>query len=122
MGSREVEKYKYKFLRNTKLNGIDCYLVERYPTERTSGYTKMISWIRKDNFQAIKINFYDRKREHQKTLFLKDYKIYNGKYWRARLLEMENVQTGKKTKLKMVNLRIGSSLNKSKFYRRTLGK
>ncbi|MDH4128005.1 MAG: outer membrane lipoprotein-sorting protein [Spirochaetota bacterium] len=122
LGSREVEKYKYKYIRDTKLNGIDCFLVERYPLERSSGYTKMVSWVRKDNYQAIKIDFYDRKREHLKTLHLKDYKQYKGKFWRALTLEMENLQTGKKTKLKMVNLNIGGSLNKSKFYMRALGK
>ncbi|MDH5681732.1 MAG: outer membrane lipoprotein-sorting protein [Spirochaetota bacterium] len=119
MGGREIEKYRYKYIGEDSFEGQDCFVTERYPTELSSGYTKMISWVRKDNFQPIKVDYYDRKREHMKTLLLKKYKKI-GKFWRAHFMDMENVQTGKKTTLEFLNLKLGVSLSKSDFTTRSL--
>ena len=119
MGGREIEKYRYKYVGEEEYDGQPCFITERYPTDRASGYTKMVSWIRKDNFQPIKVDYYDRKREHLKTLLLKRYKKI-GKFWRAHLMDMENVQTGKRTTLQFLNLRLGVGLKSSDFTRRAL--
>ena len=122
MGSREVEKYRYKYLRDGTFNGNSCFVVERYPTDRSSGYSKLITWVRKDIYQPVKIDYYDRKREHLKTLLLKKLQKHRGKHWRAHYLVMDNIQTGKKTIIQFLNLRIRTGLSKSMFSKRALGK
>ncbi len=122
LGSNEVEKYRYKYLRDEKLNGVACFVVERYPVERSSGYSKIVSWVRKDNHQNFRFDFYDRKRELLKTLYYKKLKKFKGKYWRALRLEMENVQTGKSTTIDFIGMRLGTGLNKSNFTKRSLEK
>lgn len=120
MATREVEKYRYKYKRDDKFNGKDCFVVESYPTESTSGYSKLVSYIDKSNFQTLKVDFYDRKREHLKTLLMQDYKKLNGKYWRAFKMVMENVQTGKKTILQFSKYKVKAGLSETKFTKRQL--
>ena len=39
LASQEVEKYTYKYLRDEELNGVDCFVIERFPAYEHSGYT-----------------------------------------------------------------------------------
>ena len=110
LGNREVEKYRYKYLNKEKLEGVETFVIERYPLDDNMGYSKIISWVRTDSYQIIKSDFYDRKGEHLKTLFFKDFKKYHGKYWRAGLLEMHNVQTARKTILRYIRLELKSGI------------
>src|SRR5210317_1773466 len=36
LSSQEVEKYKYKYIKDEKVNGVDCFLIERYPVDKDS--------------------------------------------------------------------------------------
>ena len=82
ISSQEVEKYSYNYLRDEIFNGVDCFVVERVPFDKYSGYTKQISWIDKAEYRALKVEFYDRKKSLMKTLENKDYKQYLDKFWR----------------------------------------
>lgn len=99
ISSQEVEKYNYKHLRDETFDGKDCFVVERIPTDKYSGYTKQVAWIDKAEYRALKIDFYDRKKSLLKTLLNKDYKQYLNKFWRPSVSEMKNHQTGKATRL-----------------------
>ncbi|MEE8483011.1 MAG: outer membrane lipoprotein-sorting protein, partial [Nitrospinota bacterium] len=46
-----------------------------------------------------KVEYFDRKDSHLKTLTFKGYQKYLDKYWRAREMEMVNLQNGKSTTL-----------------------
>ena len=39
ISSQEVEKYTYKYIRDENIDGIDFYVVERYPVDKKSGYS-----------------------------------------------------------------------------------
>ncbi len=99
LSSQEVEKYTYKYLRDEKIDGVDCFLLEQYPVSKDSGYTRLQSWIDKDEYRMRKIDFYDRKGALLKTLTPSDYKQFLGKHWRAQKMNMVNHQTGKSTDL-----------------------
>ena len=71
--SQEVEKYKYKWLRDESLDGRDTFVNERYPQYENSGYTRQIAWIDKQMYQPLKVEFYDRKNSLLKTLIFSDY-------------------------------------------------
>ncbi len=99
MSSREVGKYKYKWLRDEPCGALNCFVVESYPQYKKSGYTKLINWIDTSEYRIQKTEFYNRRGDLLKILNLTDYKLYLDKYWRAGNLFMENVVTGKKTRL-----------------------
>jgi outer membrane lipoprotein-sorting protein len=99
LGSQEVEKYTYKHIRDEALDGQDCFVTERYPVDKNSGYTRQVVWMDKAEYRPLKIEFYDRKSSLLKTLTLSGYKKYLDQYWRPLKLDMVNHQTGKSTTL-----------------------
>ena len=115
ISSQEVEKYTYQYAGDETLDGIDCYINERYPAYEFSGYTKQVTWVDKKEFRIQKIDFYDRKNTLLKTLKFQDYNIYLDKYWRSHLMLMVNHQTGKSTDLKWSDYSFGNGLTKRDF-------
>ena len=120
MSNQEVEKYTYKWLKDETYNGMDCYVVERVPVDKDSGYTRMVSWIDKEEYRGWKTEYYDRKKTHQKTLIISDYQLYNDKFWRPTNMAMENHQTGKSTRLEWSNYEFGIGLNDADFNKNAL--
>ncbi len=120
LSSQEVEKYSYKYLRDETLNGIDCFVVERYPADKNSGYVRQIAWINKQEYRPEQIVFYDRKDSLLKTLTFSDYQQYLDQYWRADKLYMINHQTGKSTLLSWSNYQFKTGLTNKDFSRNSL--
>ena len=99
ISSQELEKYTYKYLRDEMFQGMDCFVIERDPVDEYSGYTRQVVWIDKAEYRPQQIVYYDRKNAKLKTLVFSDYRQYLDTYWRAHVMEMENHQTGKSTRL-----------------------
>jgi len=120
ISSQEVEKYTYKYIKDETINGIDCFVVERYPAYKHSGYTRQIAWVNKQEYRAEKIDFYDRKNTLLKTLTYKGYQQYLDKFWRADEMHMVNHQTGKSTTLSWKNYQFKTGLTDKDFNRNSL--
>lgn len=99
ISSQEIAKYKYKYIKDDKINGRDTFVIERFPQYKKSGYSRQLAWIDKEMYQALKIEFYDHKNALLKTLTEHEYKLHLDKFWRPGRLEMVNHQTGKSTTL-----------------------
>ena len=95
--SQEVEKFTYRFIGASRENMADCFVVERYPLDKNSGYKRQQVWYNKSNYRIEKIEYYDRKNALIKTLIYTGYTLYAQKYWRADQMTMQNHQTGKLT-------------------------
>jgi len=120
LGSQEVEKYSYKYLRDEPCGeAMQCVVSERYPEYKNSGYKRQITWIDKDEYRPVRIEFYDRKDSLLKTLDFTGYQEYNG-YWRADQFRMENHQNGKKTILNWHDIEFGVGLNERDFNQNAL--
>lgn len=120
LNSQEVEKYSYKHLRDEACGKLTCFVVERTPTDKYSGYTKQIAWIDQIEYRAMKIEFYDRKKAHLKTLIFSGYEQYLDQYWRPVLMQMENHQTGKSTDLAWTNYAFKTGLEDGDFTKNSL--
>jgi outer membrane lipoprotein-sorting protein len=120
LSSQEVEKYKYKWLRDETLDGRDCFVIERYPQYEYSGYTRQIVWLDKIMYQPLKLDFYDRKDTLLKTLLFIDYKQYLDQYWRPDSMQMTNHQSGKSTTLSWTNYQFKIGLTDRDFDNNTL--
>jgi outer membrane lipoprotein-sorting protein len=115
LSSQEVEKYTYKYLKDEVVDGQDCYVIERDPEDRKSGYTKHIAWIDKKEFRSIKVEYYDRKDALLKTFTAHNYKVYGDNFWRADRFSMVNHQTGKSTTLEWEDYQFTKGLLESRF-------
>jgi len=118
--SQEVEKYTYKYLRDEvcpdeAYKGQPCFVVERYPVNKYSGYKRQITWIDKAEYRPLKIEFYDRKDSLLKKLMFKGYKQYLKKHWRPDEMLMLNHQTDKSTLLKWNNYKFRTGLTDTDF-------
>ncbi len=121
IASQEVEKYTYKWLRDEVYNGLECFVIERYPVDRkNSGYKRQVIWIDKKEYRTLKVDYYDRKDSLLKTLTLSGYRKYGNRFWRASGMNMMNHQNGKSTRLEFSDYRFGVGLRDSDFSRNGL--
>lgn len=108
LGSQEVEKYSYKWLKDEQVGGRDHWVMERIPVDKRSGYSKQVVWMDKEYQNATKIDFYDRKGDLLKTFALKGWKKH-GNWWRADEIEAVNHQTRKKSFLRWKDRTVGKA-------------
>ena len=120
MASFEVKKYRYRYLRDEQLDGVDCFVVESYPEDKNSGYTRLVTWFDKAEYRAQKIDYFDRKNAALKTLRFSEFKQYLDQYWRAHRLEMVNHQTGKSTLLSIGEIRFQTGIGERDFNKNSL--
>ena len=120
LGSQEVEKYSYRWLRDENFDGQPCFVVERKPAYKYSGYTKQVTWIDKKEYRILKTDFYDRKKSLLKTLHFKKYHQYLGKFWRSSLMSMVNRQNGKRTDLYWSGIKFQTGLSERDFNQKSL--
>ena len=94
---------------------------ESYPVDRrNSGYSRLLTWVDKDSLRPWKVEYYDRKNAHLKTLTFYDYGKYVDKYFRAGQMKMVNHQSGKSTDLRWMNYRFNTGLKDSDFSKNSL--
>ena len=117
---QEVEKYTYRYLRDEALDGQDCHVVERIPTDPYSGYTKQIVWFSKADLLSRQVHHYDRKSFHLKTQTFEDYQQYSGKFWRPKTISMVNHQNNKATILRFEQMEFGTGLSDRDFTQNSL--
>ncbi len=120
LASQEVAKYTHRYLRDEPCGELQCFVVERVPVYRHSGYTRQLTWIDHAEYRFWKVDFYDRKNDLLKTLTFSDYRQYLDQYWRALILDMHNHQTGKSTRLSYTDLRFRVGLTETDFTRNAL--
>jgi len=115
MSAQCVEKFTYKYIGDETLDGVECHIIERYPVAKDSGYTKQVAWLDTAELRVQKVDYYDRRSELLKTLTAKDYKQYEGKYWRPSNMEMLNHQTGRSTALEWKNIKFNNGFAAREF-------
>ena len=118
--SEEVEKYTYKYIRDEKYDSLDCFVIERYPVDKRSGYSKQIVWLDKKDYNPRKTMYFDRKGQLLKVLELKDYKVYIGKIWKPSLLHMVNKVNGKESILEFSEYEFRTKLTERDFDKNSL--
>ncbi|MCF2949819.1 outer membrane lipoprotein-sorting protein [Paraglaciecola aquimarina] len=115
MSSFELEKFKFKYLKDDKFEGQNCFVIEQVPTDKNSGYSKQLVWVDKKHYRALKVEFYDRKNSFLKELLNLEFELYLDKYWRPMRVEMFNEQTSKSTDLVTHSIEFKTGLNDNDF-------
>jgi outer membrane lipoprotein-sorting protein len=124
LNAPEVAKYEYTWLRNEpcpdKGGDLTCHVIERTPRYSDSGYSRQIVWIDAAELRPMQIHFFDRRGDHFKTLTYGDYRLHEGRFWRAHDLFMDNLRTGKSTRLLVSDFAFGAGLTEADFTRASL--
>jgi len=119
----ELKDYHWTLLGSTLIDGHDCWKVEGTPASEgvmhELGYSKMIQYIRKDNYFSIQVDYWDQAGRELKHLHVVAMKQIQG-VWSAMKIEMDNVQSQHKTILEMSNQVYNTGLSDRLFTQRTL--
>ena len=111
----EVEKYSYRWIRDEDCEGLLCSVVDRFPEESNSGYTKQRIWIDQKEQRVMKMEFYNLKNFHIKTLYFKEFKQYLKYFWRESKRIMVNEKTDASTIFLFKNWKLKVELNENDF-------
>ena len=117
LSTQEVEKFTHRYLRDEACGELTCTVSERVPVGRGSDYSRQLVWRDRDELRVWKVEYYDRKDAHLKTLTFGDYQRYLDRYWYAAEMTMVNHLTGKSTVLAWSDFRFGTDLDGRDFTR-----
>ena len=116
LASSEVEKYTYKYAGEGTADSRTCYLLERYPVDEHSGYSRQRVWVDRERFVALKIEYFNRKGEKFKTLNSRGFKLYLSRYWHPAEMQMENHQSGKHSVLRWYSYQFRQNMSEQDFH------
>ncbi len=111
----EIGKFTYNYVGDKPCGRLTCFVVERFPAYRNSGYSKLITWLDNAEYRTQRIDYVDRSGRVLKVLTLSGYKRYVGRFWRPQTLTMQNNKTGKTTILRYGNYAFGRGLSDAYF-------
>lgn len=66
--SRDAGLDNHRLVREDKLNGADCYVIESTPKDASYQYSRMVQYIDKSTFVNYKLELYDKRGTHVKTM------------------------------------------------------
>ena len=115
MSPPEIEEYRYRFLRDEPCGEFTCAVTEQFPLDEKSGYSRKVVWQDLGELRTWKMELYDRKQSHLKTLTFANYRQYLDRYWRAGEQTMVNHLTGASTVLHWTDFRFRTDLDDGEF-------
>jgi len=66
--SRAADLDTHTLLREENFSNILCYVIQSVPKDSSYQYSRMVQWIAKDTLIVLKIELYDRRNTHVKTV------------------------------------------------------
>lgn len=121
LGDRQPSEDSHKIIKEEKINGEACYVIESKSKETGYMYSKTISWVIKEKWIEVKKEFYDDEGKLLKILTAEDYKTINT-FHIVTKTTVKNVQTGHATEMKLENIVIDGGISNDKFTERTMTK
>ena len=72
----DLDEFTYKYLTDTTWENNEYHLVEAFPKDENVPYSKIINWVRKDNYYVYKMDMYDKKQNRLlKSMVINETKI-----------------------------------------------
>jgi len=122
----KVEDWNHKVVRQEKVDGRDCYVVESTPKRPevadNTGYSRRVSWINKESYIALRGEIYDQSGGLLKRTRAEDVQRVDTKNDRYQPMKLsaENVQTGHKTIIEFANFKANVGVGDEVFTARSL--
>lgn len=122
----KVDLFDHRLTGSATLDGQDCYIIESIPksdsTKADLGFSRKVTWLRKDNFLEVKVEYYDLSNRLLKTQLISNPKLLepDTQRWIALHREMQNQQTGHRTVLNFDRVESGVAVADDMFTTRYL--
>lgn len=107
-------RFDNKVIKEERAPSASVAVIESKARGEESSYSKILTWIDLNSYQVQKSEYYDRDGKLLKTMVFRDYKKY-GSAWRARTIEVRNMQNQRSTVLQMAALKVNSGLSDREF-------
>lgn len=114
-----ADDYNHTLLRRENLDNIPCFVIESVPKtteiKRDTGYSKIISWIRTDNFVRIQADYLDvggLPYKHMRVSSVMEVNARDGK-WLIEKIEMLNLQSGHHTEITFKDIQVGNKADEN---------
>ena len=114
MNTRSVDEETHKLLREEVVGGKKCWVVQSTPKDKDEIYSYRITWIRQDCLIPVKAVYYDKLKKLHRRLTISNINKVQG-FWTMHFMQMENVQTGHKTIIRMDNQKFNIKLSPNLF-------
>lgn len=115
--SEPLEDYEYKLLGEENLEGRVAYHIEATPKQGTrTQYSKRQLWIDQETHLMLRTDFYDDKGKLLKIYTAHEIKpVGNSGFFRAYRVEVDNKQTGNRTKVEYSDFAINQGVDEQMF-------
>lgn len=121
----EIEWYDYSFLNESEIvDGFDCWVIEAIPkpefkerAEAETGYSKLQSWIRKDNFVQLRGQAWELRGNRIKFFTSSDIEQIDG-IWTIKRLQAVTTRNGRQehaSVLQMNDIEYNADVNEERF-------
>ena len=110
----EVGDFDYLYLETILLDAEPCFVVERFPRDEYSAYSRQRVWIDQSEYRIRKIEYYDEAGQLIKTLRNDAFVLYNSSIWKPKQMVMVNHRNHRSTELHWSNYRFATGLNESR--------
>jgi outer membrane lipoprotein-sorting protein len=98
----------------------DLYVLELTPKSGADvSYSKLVLYVRKDNFVYTKVEYYNKAGKLEKVLTVDDIEKV-GRYWVGKRMEMKNLRKNHRTVLNLSEIQFDQGLKDSVFSQRNL--
>lgn len=114
MSARSVDEEQHTLLREEMLDGYKCWVVQSIPYDKGEIYASRTTWIRQDCLLVVQAEFYDKLQKLHRRLSISNIIMVQG-FWTMEFMQMENVQTGHKTTIRMGNHQFNIKLSPNLF-------
>jgi len=118
----EAKRYSEKWMPELLKKDESHYILQLKPKEGVkTDYSKLIMWVRADNFYPTKIEHYDRGNKLYKVMTREKIERV-GEYWISKESEMQDLKAKHKTKMILIDVKFDSKLSDEIFTERYLSR
>jgi len=95
--------FKHTLTGSEVYDSVECFVVESVPNDQSKtddfGYAKKVTWLRKDNYLEVRVEYFNDRNQRIKTQTTSDHKLLQAQppRWIAMKREMVNHESGHKT-------------------------
>lgn len=118
IGGGEYEDWNYRLLREDTLEGNSVWVIECTAKSRKiikkTGYSKVIKWVRKDNYIAVLSEHYDKAGNLKKRIKIDTVEKIDD-IWFETEMTAENLETGHKSKFLFKNIKTNVTIPEKYF-------
>ena len=126
MENADLINWNYQLTGSEAVDGVDSYIVEGVPNNEEeiaeTAYSKVVSWVGKEDFHARRVHYFDKKDRLSKQMHATDIRTPSVDEQRTRphRITMENLIKRHKTTLDFRNIRLDVNMPPDTFSQRNL--